>query len=188
LSDQTTSTEADRGAGSAGPPSTAKPSAMQGNEFLYGHLVAATLIAVAIANFVIRHGPGAPKQPQTVLQIIGLVAAVALLPILHTRNRFIAPFASVIAAFFVTFPRGPNSVQSLHVLAIIFPLVYALLLTQRQRKAAMAQAKAGAATRQPAERRRRRSRRRQESEDESRPKTPQQNRRYTPPKAKRAKR
>lgn len=165
-----------------------KPSAMQGREFLYGHVVAGILIAVAIANFIVTKGVGAPKHPQTTLSILGLVAALALLPLLHTRNRFIAPFGAVIAAFFVTFPRGPNSVQSLHVLAIVFPLVYALLLTQRQRKAAIAQVKAGGgrARREP-----RASRRQQAAEQAKaagRPGGPARNRRYTPPKARRAKR
>lgn len=161
---------------------------MQGNEFLYGHIVAAILIAVAIANFLIRHGAGAPKNPPTTLDAIGLLAAIAVVPILWTRNRFIAPFASVIAAFFVTFPRGPNSVQSIHILAIIFPLVYALVLTQRQRKAAIAQAKAGRSA-PPTSRPRLRKRSKEEDTDSSdRSKAPTPNRRYTPPKAKRAKR
>lgn len=164
-----------------------KPSAMQGREFLYGHVVAGILIAVAIANFVVTKGTGAPKHPQTTLSILGLVAALALLPLLQTRNRFIAPFGAVIAAFFVTFPRGPNSVQSLHVLAIVFPLVYALLLTQRQRKAAIAQVKAGGRPRREP-----RVSRRQAAADRgkgtARPSSPSRNRRYTPPKAKRAKR
>ncbi len=164
-----------------------KPSAMQGREFLYGHAVAATLIAVAIANFVVTKGPGAPKNPQTTLSILGLVAALAMLPLLHTRNRFIAPFGAVIAAFFVTFPRGPNSLQSLHVLAIVFPLVYALLLTQRQRKAAIAQVKAGGRpSREP--RASRRQRAAEQGKGTNRPGAPARNRRYTPPKAKRAKR
>jgi len=176
------------GGAAAGTSPQSKPSAMQGNEYIYGHVVAAILIAVAIANFIVRHGAGAPKKPQTALEIIGLVAALALLPILQTRNRFIAPFAAVIAAFFVTFPRGPNSIQSLHVLAIIFPLVYALLLTQRQRKAAIAQAKSGGAVR-PAARTRRRKRSKDDQESGAdQPKSPTPNRRYTPPKAKRAKR
>ena len=174
--------------GNGEAPADSKPSAMRGNEFLYGHLVAGALIAVAIANFLVRHGKGAPKHPQTALDVIGLAAAIALLPILQTRNRFIAPFASVIAAFFVTFPRGPNSVQSLHVLAIIFPLVYALLLTQRQRKAAIALAKAGGGTR-PAARTRRRRRSKDDATDAAgQGRTPTPNSRYTPPKAKRAKR
>jgi len=184
LSDGSSST-ATNGAGTS---PQAKPSTMQGNEFLYGHVVAAILIAVAIANFLIRHGTGAPTHPQTTLQIIGLIAAVALLPILRTRNRFIAPFAAVIAAFFVTFPRGPNSVQSMHVIAIVFPLVYALLLTQRQRKAAIAQAKAGGSTRPPARSARRKRSKKDEDDSSNRPKAPTPNRRYTPPKAKRAKR
>lgn len=190
MSDRTASGTTDQGGAEArNEPDAmqAKPSAMQGREFLYGHLVAGVLIAVAIANFVLRHGTGAPKHPSTGLAVIGLVAALAMLPLLHTRNRFIAPFGAVIAAFLVTLPRGPNSLQSLHVLAIIFPLVYALLLTQRQRKAAIAQVKAGGGPRREA-RGRRRQRAPEQEKPGARPGGPARNRRYTPPKAKRAKR
>jgi len=174
--------------GSDGSDSAAKPSTMQGNEFLYGHLVAGVVIAVAVANLVIRHGKGAPKHPQTGLMVAGLIASIAVVPILRTRNRFIAPFAALLAAFIVTLPTGPQSVRGLHALVIVFPLIYAFLLTQRQRKAALAQVKAGRAARPASEPRRRRSRRAKQSEEEAASKAPQRNRRYTPPKAKRAKR
>ena len=160
---------------------------MQGNEFLYGHLVAGVVIAVAAANLLVRHGAGAPKHPQTTLSVAGLIAAVAVLPILRTRNRFIAPFAALIAAFLVTLPTVPNSVRSIHAVVIVFPFIYAFLLTQRQRKAALAQAKSGRPARTPAEPRRRRTRREKAAEEEARSRTPERSRRYTPPKAKRAK-
>ena len=166
-----------------------KPSTMQGNEYLYGHLVAALLVAVAILNFAIRHGVGAPKHPATGLDVIGLVAAIALFPLLRTRNRFVAPFAAVIAAFFITLPHGPNSLQSVHVVAIIFPLVYALVLTQRQRKAAMAQVKTGGARgRSPRSRGLESARKNTKQTNPKQPVTPTRSGRYTPPKSKRAKR
>jgi hypothetical protein len=163
-----------------------KPSAMRGSELRYGVGVAVILLIVAVLNLVVRHGPGAPKHPQTALAAVGLIAALAVFPLLRTRNRFIAPFGAVAAAFFVTLPSGPNSVKSLHVIAIIFPLVYALVLTQRQRKLAMAEARTKAAARQTGDAPVPRGGRRRRSEPQ--PAGPSANRRYTPPKAKKARR
>lgn len=181
-----------RANGADAPDAQLKPSAMRGPEFRYGVAVALILLVVAVLNLAVRHGPGAPKHPQTGLAIVGLVAALAVFPILLTRNRFIAPFAAVIAAFFVTLPSGPNSVKSVHVLAIVFPLVYALVLTQRQRKLAMAAARSKAASRQAAgasgssASASPRGGRRRKSEPTAA--GPSANRRYTPPKAKKARR
>ena len=162
-----------------------KPSAMRGTELRYGVGVAIILVLVAVLNLTVRHGAGAPKHPQTGLAALGLIAALAVFPLLRTRNRFIVPFGAVIAAFFVTLPSGPNQVKSLHVVAIIFPLVYALVLTQRQRKAAMAQARLKAASRSASEPAAPRGSRRRKVEQ---PTGPTPNRRYTPPKRKRARR
>ena len=165
-----------------------KPSTMRGSEPRYALGVAVILLVVAVLNFAIRHGKGAPKHPSTGLEVLGLVAALAVFPLLRTNNRFIVPFGSVVAAFFVTLPSGPNSVKSLHVLAIIFPLAFALVLTQRQRKAALANARSGAASRSSATSappRTPRSGRRRKQEE---PSGPTANRRYTPPKPKRARR
>lgn len=179
-------------AGDVDPESHLKPSAMRGSEARYGLGIAAILVVVAVLNLAVRHGKGAPKHPSTGLEIIGLVAALAVFPLLRTRNRFIVPFGAVVAAFFVTLPNAPNSVKSLHVLAIIFPLVYALLLTQRQRKAAMADARSRAKTRSSGQssttgntRTSGRSRRGAKADAAA---GPSANRRYTPPKAKRARR
>lgn len=172
---------------------------MRGSELRYGLAVALVLLAIAVFNFVIRHGPGAPQHPPTGLAVIGLIAALAVFPLLLTRNRFIVPFGAVIAAFFVTLPRGPSALQTLHAVAIVFPLVYALVLTQRQRKAAMAEARArrsaGGGTRGAARGGKRSieagGRRRGDSSQKGKneqPAGPRPNRRYTPPKARRARR
>lgn len=163
-----------------------KPSAMRGSEFRYGVGVAVILLAVAVLNLADRHGAGAPKHPATALQLVGLVAALAVFPLLLTRNRFIGPFGAVAAAFFITLPSGPNTVRSAHVIAIVFPLVYALVLTQRQRKLAMADARERAAARQASRAAAPRSSRRRKAE--AQPTGPTANRRYTPPKPKRVRR
>ena len=124
-----------------------KPSAMRGDEARWGYVVAGALIVVAILNLTVTHGAGAPKHPSTTLGLVGLVAAIALVPIIRTHHRFIVPLAAIGAAFFVTLPsQVPNSVRSVHIVALVIPVVYAFVLTQRQRRAATAQARAGRAS------------------------------------------
>lgn len=151
---------------------------MRGNETSYGYVVALELLVVAVLNLTVTHGKGAPTHPQTTLALVGVVAALALIPLLRTQNRMIVGFGSIIAAFFVTLPRVPTSLSLAHILALAFPLVYTLLLTQRQRRATSAQLKerrGAGPSREP-------RRKRKEQEE---PAGPRPNRRYTPPKSKR---
>lgn len=158
-----------------------KPSAMRGNEYRYGLLVAAELVVVAILNLSVTHGKGAPAHPPTTLALIGLVAALAVFGLLRTDNRMIVGFGSIIAAFFVTLPRTPNSLSIAHLFALGIPLAYTLVLTQRQRKATTTQLRQNrAAGPRPAAGRA--GRRRKEPQQ---PEGPRPSRRYTPPKSKR---
>lgn len=169
-----------------------KPTEMRGNEARYGYILAAELIIVAILNLTFTHGKNAPAHPPTTLSAIGLVISVGFGALIRTHNRFIVSFAALIAAFFVTLPRIPESLFIYHVFALIFPLIYALVLMQRQRRATLATTKAkGRQTPEQrradldARRRERRSRRRGEVPAPGRVAA---NRRYTPPKAKRPRR
>jgi hypothetical protein len=185
---------AGKGAGSdaAAPPEddlSGKSNDMRDPEPLYGYVVALELIAVSILNLTVTHGKGAPTHPSTTWSLVGLLASIALVGIIRTtHHRLIVAFSCVIAAFFVTLPRVPDSLTVIHLLALIIPVVYAFYLSQRQRKAAAARLRAGRS--RPASeakgesgRRSRRGRREKEA-----PSGPQANRRYTPPKAKRARR
>jgi hypothetical protein len=116
---------------------------MRGNEALYGYLVGLELIAVSIVNLVVTHGKGAPAHPSTGLALIGLVASIAATALVRTHHRLIVPFALIVAAFFVTLPRGPDSLGPAHIFALIIPVVYAFVVTQRQRKASQALTRAG---------------------------------------------
>lgn len=173
------------------------PSRMRGTEPLYGYVVALELLVVAILNIVISKGKGAPAHPQTGLQIIGVVAPLVLVGLIQSRNRTMVGFAAIVAAFFVTLPKVPTQLAVAHVLALAVPLVYGLVITQRQRRAmgnsarrggrrgpaadgarsggAPASAGTGAA--------RRRGGRRGVKEEV--PAGPRPNARYTPPKTKR---
>jgi hypothetical protein len=172
-----------------------KPSAMRGNEAMWGYLVAAELILVSILNLAVTHGPGASKHPQTALSVVGLVASIALVPVIRiTNHRFIVPLSAIGAAFFVTLPsQVPNSVRTAHILALIIPVIYAFVLTQRQRRAATAQAKAGkssparagAGKAAPAPRRAEERTQHRGGKKASAETGPTASRRYTPPKPKR---
>jgi hypothetical protein len=170
-----------------------KPTDMRGNEALYGYILAAELVVVSVFNLVFTHGKGAPAHPPTTLSVVGLIVSVAFGALVRTHNRFIVSFAALIAAFFVTLPRVPSKLFVFHLLALILPLIYALVLMQRQRKATLAAAKSGSGGRQtPAQRRaeadaRRRERRQQKRGAPPPPKVAP-SRRYTPPKAKRPRR
>jgi len=167
-----------------------KPTDMRGNEALYGYILAAELVVVSIFNLVFTQGKGAPAHPPTTLSAVGLIVSVAFGALVRTHNRFIVSFAALIAAFFVTLPRIPQRLFVFHLFALVLPLIYALVLMQRQRKATLAAAKTGSGGRQtPAQRRAdadaRRRERRQRKRGAPPPPKVAPSRRYTPPKAKR---
>lgn len=175
------------------------PSRMRGTEPLYGYVVALELLVVAVLNIVISNGKGAPAHPQTGLQIIGVVAPLALAGLIQTRNRTMVGFAAIVAAFFVTLPRVPTRLAVAHVLALAIPLVYGLVITQRQRRAMGNSARRGGrrepgatnarSGRGPASAGTGTARRRggRKGAKEEVPAGPRPNARYTPPKAKRGK-
>ena len=180
----------DRGEPAPDDPSL-KPATMRGTEALYGYVVALELIGVSILNLTVTHGKGAPAHPPTRLSVIGLIGSIALIGVVRIHHRLIVPFGTIIAAFLVTLPKVPNSLTSAHLLALIIPVVYAFLLTQRQRKATTAQARSGRSTTSraaPAQRRADAVGRRRSRQEAAGPAGPRPNRRYTPPKAKRPRR
>ncbi|HET6966076.1 MAG TPA: hypothetical protein VFH58_14975 [Acidimicrobiales bacterium] len=171
-----------------------RPSRMRGTEPLYGYVIGLELLVVAILQMVVRGGKGAPAHPQTGLQIVAIAVSVAFFGVLQLRNRTIVGFAAIIAAFFVTLPRVPNSLGVVHIFALVFPLAYGLIISQRQRKEMMAAARNGRGARAGGGSRReraradavaRRSDRRRGKGAEPAPSGPRPSARYTPPKAKR---
>lgn len=177
------------------PDTDLPPSRLRGTEPLYGYVVGLELLVVSILNLVVRHGSGAPAHPQTALQAVGVVAPIAFMGLISVRNRTIVGLAAIVAAFFVTLPKAPNSLEPAHILALIFPLVYGILITQRQRRAVSrtltgrrGAARTGTAARarqrddQRADARRTGGRRRQPAAPAA---GPRPNARYTPPKARR---
>jgi hypothetical protein len=105
-------------------------------------VVGLELVVVAVLNLAVHTGKGAPAHPQTALQAVGLVAALAYFGVLQVKNRTLIGFSAIAAAFFVTLPRVPNSLTLAHILALAVPVGYALIITQRQRKAANASLRA----------------------------------------------
>ncbi|MGH9115783.1 MAG: hypothetical protein ACRDWW_08140 [Acidimicrobiales bacterium] len=175
----------DAGEASQTPDDDLKPSAMRGSESLYACVAAAELIVVAVLNLVITHGKGAPSHPQTTLAIIGLLGALAFVPTILTRSRMIVPFAAVVAAFLVTLPKVPTSLSTAHFITLIIVVIYALVLTGRQRKATAKAGGRGSTARQAGERAGTRAvRGRGGRSKDVAPSGPRASRRYTPPKVK----
>ena len=111
-----------------------KPSAMRGPEALYGYVVGLELLVVSVLNLTVTHGPGAPAHPQTTLAALGVAASIAFFAVIRLKNRMAAGFGAIVAAFFVTLPRVPNSLSIAHIFALVIPMAYGLIITQRQRR------------------------------------------------------
>jgi hypothetical protein len=162
------------------------PSAMQGSEEMWGYVVAAELLLASVLTYANRHAAGvSASQTQTWKYVAAFAASLALVPVIRLRRRMLAGFAAILAAFCVSLPPAPKSQALIHILALVIPLGYALLLTQRQRKATLARGGSSSPKRS-----RRTDRGETKSERRRSGKSPQPKQtasgRYTPPKAKRA--
>jgi hypothetical protein len=119
------------------------PSRMRGSEWLYGLVVGLELVVIAIVNLTDHTGKGAPAHPATTLEVVGLIAALAFIGLIWTRHRTVVGIGAIIAAIVVTAPKTPDSLALGHILGLIFPFVYGMVLTQRQRKAMLASGRRG---------------------------------------------
>jgi hypothetical protein len=165
------------------------PSRARGREVTYGWMVAGLLAVVSILNLTVTSGKGAPAHPQTGLAVAGLIASLVTAATIPARNRLLSPIVAVVAAYLTVMVRTPTSLDGSHILALVLPVVYAILLTQRHRKSQIA-ANGGrrltAADRRAASEAKREERQREKSSrSKSGTSGPTANRRYTPPKAKR---
>jgi hypothetical protein len=111
-------------------------SRLRGTEPLYGVVVGLELLVVAILNLAVQGGAGAPKHPDTLIMVLGVAVSVGFIGLLALRNRTVASFGAIGAAFFVTLPKVPSSLSLAHIMALLVPLAYALIITSRQRKMA----------------------------------------------------
>jgi hypothetical protein len=171
-----------------------KPTTMRRPEPLYGYVVALELIFISVLNLTVTHGKGAPAHPATAWSAVGLLASIAMIPIIRiTNHRLIVAFYTVVATFLATQPRTPSSLAITHFLALGIAIVYAFWLSQRQRKAATTRTRSGssgssggAAGRSSSQRSDTAGGGRKRRRDKNASTGPQASRRYTPPKAKRA--
>lgn len=171
----------------AAPDSHLPPSRMRGTEPMYGYLVGLELLVVAVLNLVVTGGAGAPKHPPMALEYGGIAVSAVFVGLLQIRNRTLTGFAALAAAYVVAgLPKVPNRLNVTHLIAIAIALVYAILITQRQRKAMGVTARrtrrggGGAGTGRPAS-----SRSSRRPPEPARSTGPQRSARYTPPKSKR---
>lgn len=162
------------------------PGRLQGQEVLYGYVIGLELLAVAVLTVLVRHGTGAPRHLSTADEVemaLGFAATVAYVALLRLRNRTVATFGAIVAAYVLALVPGPNWLREAHTLAVLPPFVYAIVVFQRQRKAL----KAVGANRGRAGRSRPAPDRAAAQRGRSAPaSSPRRTGRYTPPKAKRA--
>jgi hypothetical protein len=156
---------------------------MKGNEPTLGYGLVAVLIIVAVADLLITKGKGAPKHTTAWEPVVGIVLALVVAGTLRLRNRMVTPLIAVVAVFFLTLDKGPNSLELPHLFALILSIAYALTLSMRQRREQRALTGMSAAQTRRAQADARRRRRKGEPEVETGPKRPAASRRYTPPKA-----
>jgi hypothetical protein len=168
------------------PPSSeanAKPSRMQPPEDLVGYGVAAVLVIIGIV-FATVHGKGSSKQPDTIVPLVGVVVAVALVVVIRRfANRFASAMLAVVAALLVEVAKPPTNLTWLFYVSIIVPLGWAFWITRRQSKATRAIA-ATQPRMTPEQRRAQRDAQKAKKrgqEPASSRVTPSPNRRYTPP-------
>jgi hypothetical protein len=168
------------------------PSRLQGSEPLYGVVVGLELLVVAVLTIFARHGAGAPRHYSTAddgLVAVAVASAIAYLGLLRMRNRTVAAFGAIIAAYLLSVPKGPTWVRDVHEYALFPPLVYAIVVAQRLRKAtkqSVATDQKTGKSRTPAPTRDRPAARRGRAAPPARETGPPRSGRYTPPKAKRA--
>lgn len=181
------------------------PSRLQGTEPMYGWVVGLEILAVSVVVAFARHGAGAPKTVSTaddVLMAAGIALALAYLALLRVRNRTIAAFGAIIAAYIPSLVPGPTWVRDVTEIGLLPPLIYAVIVAQRMRKATKAamsnpKAQAGPSGRPPgtktngrasarSSRERPAPRSRRGSNQGLTSTGPQRNARYTPPKPKRS--
>ena len=160
---------------------------MRGNEVTQGYVVAGILAVVALLNLTVTTGAGAPRHPAYWYSILGLVAAAGLVVSIRFRNRLISPFVAVVGAFLVTVATAPKSLGVPHIVALGVTVAYAVILSLRHpRDQRLVSPTATAADRRAAAEARRRRRKGEPEPSVPVVKRPPANRRYTPPKATKA--
>jgi hypothetical protein len=158
------------------------PNRMQGNEHLFGYAAAVVIALGGVLDLMVTTGKGAPAHPSTWTAYIGILLAIALVVSIQFRHRMISPFVAIFGAFFVTLAKGPDSLETPHIVVLMVSVAFAVIVSLRQRR----DQKALTPTLTSAERRAaadaRRRRRKGEPDLPAPVKRPSPNRRYTPPK------
>jgi hypothetical protein len=119
------------------------PWVMRGTEMMYGYVVAAELILVAILELTDTHGKGAPAHPATGLSIAGLAASVLMIGLLQTRNRTFVALSTILASLLIDLPSVPNNLVLAKLFAVFIPILYGIVLVRRRSRSAQIRQQAG---------------------------------------------
>lgn len=161
------------------------PWVMRGTEMMYGYVVAAELILVAILELTDTHGKGAPAHPATGLSIAGLAASVLMIGLLQTRNRTFVALSTILASLLIDLPSVPNNLVLAKLFAVFIPIVYGIVLVRRRSRSAQVRQQAGIEQAAPGRSGGRGPGRRGAAKPAATP--TRTSGRYTPPKSKRTK-
>lgn len=160
-------------------------SRLRGNERTYGYAVGAVIAVASIIMLVVTGGAGAPKHPQPIWPVLGLVFGVATIATIRFRNRMLTSLVAIAGGFVSGQARTPNSLSGVKIVALLAPVLYGIMIFRRQSKADRAlrasQPRMTAAERKAA---RGRGRGGAAAKDEPAPGRPKPSGRYTPPKSK----
>jgi hypothetical protein len=163
-------------------PDGLPPIALRDWEIPAAYVVAVVVVVVAVLEFTVTTGKGAPKNPSVVLPSVALVAALGQAISVRFGNRLLTAFLGIVAGITVGYTKTPDSLSLLRDIGLFLPFIYGFVVIQRQSRAQRALAgprgrrgRGGAAAGGGGGR-----------QNAKAPATtgPQANRRYTPPKPK----
>jgi hypothetical protein len=106
-------------------------SRMRRNEAQYGYLVVVEMVVVAVLQLVIRTGPGAPKHPNTFLEVAALVVAAAQFGVIRSKNRTFTALGVIVSGLLIDIPTVPNRLVYAKLFAVLIPLIYGFVLMRR---------------------------------------------------------
>jgi uncharacterized membrane protein YgcG len=99
------------------------------------YVVAVVVVVVAVLEFTVTTGKGAPKNPSVVLPSVALVAAAAQAISVRFGNRLITAFLGIVAGITVGYTKTPDSLSLLRDIGLFLPFIYGFVVIQRQSRA-----------------------------------------------------
>jgi hypothetical protein len=116
-------------------PDSLPPIQLREWEIPAAYVVAVVVVVVAVLEFTVTTGKGAPKNPSVVLPSVALVAAAAQAISVRFGNRLITAFLGIVAGITVGYTKTPDSLSLLRDIGLFLPFIYGFVVIQRQSRA-----------------------------------------------------